>query len=308
MRQINDDMFIYETILEREGIEFAVFDEALNLVTASRALAECLPPNVSLQEVIPELAGMEETIRASLRQGEEIFIPRLNRSRTGKTHYVDLHLTPLDGRLLVILKNSTPHGALEQKLTQQRNEMALLNRQLEKSFRMLGNLSGIDELTQLFNRNAASHIFQRRLDKAKKYHQPVTMLFLDMDDLKQINDQHGHESGDRALQFLASVLRSLIRSEDAPTRWGGDEFTILLNDDTQGARRIAHALLDRLAHIPCTLPNGAQETIRVSVGICHVPAHALKNASLQKIMETADRAMYISKQKGGNCITEVSLE
>lgn len=309
MKKNRDDILLCETILARQGIEFAVFDEALNLVTASRALQrKSGPANPSLSDVIPELAGMEETIQASLREGEEIVIPRLNRPRGGKTHYVDLHLAPLGGRLLVILKNSTPFGALEQKLTQQRNEMALLNRELEKSYRMLGNLSGLDELTQLSNRNAARHIFQHRLVNAKKYQQPLSLIFLDMDNLKQINDRHGHDSGDCALQFLTKTLRDAVRSDDALARWGGDEFAILLNNEWQGARRIANALLSTLADRSCALPNGNEEKIRVSIGICHVPAHALKTASLEKILQAADRAMYLSKRSGGNRVTEVNLE
>lgn len=309
MREIRDDIFIYETILARQGIEFAVFDENLNFVTASRALeGKSGPANPSLSDVIPELAGMEEAILASLREGKEIVISRLNRPRGGKMHYVDLHLTPLGGRLLVIVKNSTPFGTLEQKLTQQRNEMALLNRELEKSYRMLGNLSGLDELTQLPNRNAARHIFQHRLVNAKKYQQPLSLIFLDMDNLKPINDRHGHESGDRALQFLAGTLRGIVRSDDALARWGGDEFVILLSSEEQGARRIAHVLLDKLENTPCHFPNGAQEKISISIGVCHVPAQVLKTASLEQIINAADRAMYISKKNGGNCITEITLE
>ncbi len=308
MKKIEDTILLYETILKQRGIEFAVFDQALMLQMASRALEKRFPPKSGLLDVIPELAGMEESIRASLHEGEEIVIPRLNRPRNEETRYVDLHLTPLGERLLVIFEDSTSYGALEQKLAQQRNEMALLNRELEKSYRILGNLSGIDELTQVFNRNAANHIFQHRLANAKKFRQPLSLIFLDMDNLKQINDQHGHESGDRALQFLASTLRSVVRFDDAPARWGGDEFVILLNSEGRGAHRIAHALLDRLANIPCAFPNGVQEMIHVSIGVCHVPAHALKNASLGKILEAADRAMYLSKRSGGNRVTEINLE
>lgn len=309
MREMENEISLYETILKREGIEFAVFDEAMNLVAAGPARqGKSSPEPSSLSDVIPELAGMEESIRASLREGEEIVIPRLNRPRAGKTHYVDIHLSPFGGRLLVIFKDSTSYGALEQKLTQQRNEMALLNRELEKSYRMLGNLTGIDELTQLSNRNAANHIFGHRLVNAQKHQQPLSLIFLDMDNLKQINDRHGHDSGDCALQFLARTLRGLARSDDALARWGGDEFAILLNNEWQGARRIANALLERLANTPCALPNGVQEKIHVSVGICHVPAYALKTASLEKIVKAADRAMYLSKQNGGNRVTEVNLE
>lgn len=303
------EISLYETILEIEGIEFALFDKDLSLVFANRTLTRGLSQmHPTLTSVIPELAGMEDTIRSSILQGREIFIPRLNRSRAGQTEYVDLRLLPHNGQLLAILKNSTQEGILEQKLTQQRNEMVLLNRELEKSYRSLSNLSGIDELTQLFNRNAAHHIFRQKLENARKYQQPLNVVFLDLDNLKQINDNYGHADGDRALQFLASTLRELVRAEDAPARWGGDEFVVLLHGDAYGARRVAHTLLEQLARTPCSLSNGRQEFLHISIGICHVPVHVLETITLEEILAEADRAMYISKQSGGDRVTEVRIE
>ncbi|MFN3741533.1 MAG: diguanylate cyclase [Anaerolineales bacterium] len=309
MQEIENEISLYEAVLVRQGIEFAVFNGALQLEKASRALRERFPKHSSLFEVVPELTGMEEAILTSWRQGEEIVILRLNRSREGKTHYVDLQLVPFGEQLLLIFKDNTFFGELEQKLVQQRNELALLNRELEKSYRKLGGLSGIDDVTQLFNRTAAREFFQRRLAIAQKHGQPVSLIFLDMDNLKEINDRYGHESGDSALRLLANVLRNIVRAGDAPARWGGDEFVILLNDDDgEGARRIARTLFERLTNTPCILSDGTQKTIQVSIGICHAPAHALSTASLEKILQAADRAMYISKHSGGNRITEVNLE
>ncbi|MFO3797321.1 MAG: hypothetical protein ACK8QZ_08570, partial [Anaerolineales bacterium] len=132
----------YELILAREGIQFAVFDETLRLKKASAALQESFSLDSSLGDVIPELAGMENVILASWEEGEELFIPRLNRPYKDEIHYLDIHLVPLGDQLLVILKDTTLVGKTEQKLMQQRNELALLSRSLEKNYRLLGALSG----------------------------------------------------------------------------------------------------------------------------------------------------------------------
>lgn len=308
MKATNANIFLYKAILEQEGIQFALFDQDLTLKAASRVIRESANAAGShLADVFPELAGMEDAILSSIQQGDEIFIPRLNRPQNGEGHYFDLRLAPLDGQILVILKDSTISGSLEQKLAQQRNEMILLNLELEKSYRMLRNLSGLDELTQLSNRNAAQRIFQHRLAQAQKHHLPLSLIFLDLDNLKQINDTHGHESGDRALIHLAAAMRAHVRSADMAARWGGDEFAIMLVEEPQGARRIANALLDALAERPCVFPNGMQENLRVSIGICHVAPQTIKEVPLEKILAAADRAMYLSKRSGGNRFTEINL-
>ncbi len=308
MKETSADMSLYEAILKWEGIQFALFDQDLTLKMASRALMKTASDAASrLADVFPELTGMEDTILSFMQQGEEILIPRLNRPENGEGRYFDLRLAPLEGQILVILKDNTAAGRLEQKLTQQRNEMALHNRQLEETYKTLGDLSGLDELTRLSNRNTANRIFQQKLDHARRQQRPLSLIFLDLDNLKQINDQYGHENGDRALMSLAETMHACIRSADLAARWGGDEFVILLIAEPEGARRIAHALLAALAERPCVFSNGAQENLRLSIGICHAAPQALKEISLEKILAAADRAMYLSKGSGGNRVTEVNL-
>jgi diguanylate cyclase (GGDEF)-like protein len=198
---------------------------------------------------------------------------------------------------------------LEQSIIQQRNETLLLNQKLEKSRQALEELSNLDELTQLPNRRAAHNLFHRELQRARLHHLPLSMIFLDMDNFKQINDFHGHEYGDVVLRSFAHIVRSQVRAGDIVTRWGGDEFVVMLADsEREGAKRIAALLLSEFQARPIHLPNGTPTFIEVSIGICQVSSSQVETSSLTRIIQTADQAMYISKRSGGCQSTILDLE
>ncbi|MGQ9834302.1 MAG: diguanylate cyclase, partial [Candidatus Villigracilaceae bacterium] len=293
-------------VLQKEGIEFAVFDADLTLEYACCDFGKA---GESLFSLIPELEGMEETLRAAMQKSEEMTIPRLNRQKDGQTYYVDLRLIPIGEKLLVVFKDISPHGWLEQAVIQQRNEMYLIAGHFEKSRRALEETSNLDELTRLFNRRAANQILPQKFQRASLQQHPIHIIFLDLDNLKQINDQHGHNNGDLALQFLADTLRAHIRDEDIAIRWGGDEFVVILSDSArEGAYRIARALLSHLDQKPMVLRNGESIYLKVSIGICSIPPNdLLDKVSLRDAIRMADEAMYLSKKNGGHQITSFDI-
>jgi len=300
-------------VLNIEGIDFALFNENLKLekVCCNFGLTNdpAQPLGTCLSDIIPELAGMEDSIFAAMARGEEINIQRINRQREdGQSHYVDLRLIPFQQKLLVIFRDSSRHGALEQNIVQQRNEMFLLNTQLEKSRKALEELSGLDELTQLPNRRAANQLILHKFQQARLNQRLLSVIFFDLDNFKKINDQRGHESGDLALKFVANILRTHTRAEDTAIRWGGDEFVIILADSEQGgANRIASLLLSVFAERPVTLLNGDKVHIKASIGICNVKNSLLEKVNPQEVIHMADSAMYISKRNGGKQITSLDM-
>ncbi len=149
------------------------------------------------------------------------------------------------------------------------------------------NLSQIDQLTQIGNRTAYEQAF-RNLRRRADF--PVALLICDMDDLKKINDELGHESGDRQLQRLCAVLRGCLRGDDAIFRLGGDEFAILLlgtvaRTATLLIRRITRALEENSLSHPTRPP------LEVSIGV----ALALDPGELESLYRRADEAMYEQK-------------
>lgn len=155
----------------------------------------------------------------------------------------------------------------------------------------LSELANLDPLTGVGNRRALEIRLQEVLGMLKRREDPASMLLLDVDHFKQINDRHGHASGDRVLVGLARVVGSRIRSSDSLFRFGGDEFVVLLQDTPQPE---ALAFADRLRELVAAsiVQLGCQATI--SVGVAQVKAEETADAWLQR----ADRALLQAKQAG----------
>ena len=306
-----EDTSIYEIIFKNVGIDFALFDPDLKLIKSGNGLnGTNFAEGMHIVDVIPEVAGMVEPIYSLLKNEEEMTILRVNRSHDGQDDfYIDIRLIPLDGNVLVILKNTTADGVMEQNISQKRNEIILYTAELKKTHKILNELSNIDDLTKLPNRQAAQRIFQERIQGASINEQPLSVIFMDLDNFKKINDNFGHKNGDIVLQFVSEILRSHIRMGDVAVRWGGDEFLIMLTDMEQsGAKRIANLLLSIFDEKPVHLPNHEKINVSASIGICHVPPNLVERVSLTDVINTADRAMYNSKHNGGNQATILHAE
>ena len=153
-----------------------------------------------------------------------------------------------------------------------------------------------DGLTGLYNRRAFEMQLARDLQFATRLRQPLSLIMLDLDNLKQINDRVGHEGGDNALRMLAESLRAELRAVDTPARYGGDEFAIILPQaDAAGALLVAERLRYRIAQVG--LPGTSALT--ASVGLASFPEHA---SSREALCLLADRALYKAKRSGRNCV------
>jgi diguanylate cyclase (GGDEF)-like protein len=154
----------------------------------------------------------------------------------------------------------------------------------------------IDKLTGLLNRGYMEKTAQKELRRAKSSTGYLSVLFCDMDRLKRINDELGHDIGDRVLRTVATALRQKLRSQDFIGRYGGDEFVALLPNVTrETAIDRAEALVAALGGVNETLPDDLQ--VGLSVGVATFPFDAQDYSTLVKI---ADQAMYLAKREGGN--------
>lgn len=150
-----------------------------------------------------------------------------------------------------------------------------------------------DPLTQLLNRNTLEREINRELARIKRYSGIGTLVFLDLDDFKEINDRLGHATGDRALVRLASVLTSEIRSIDVVGRYGGEEFVLYFPESTIEKSR---GIVERMhaAFIEKSQEED-NETLTFSAGIAEAPAHG---SDFQTLCSRADDAMYSAKHQG----------
>ena len=152
-----------------------------------------------------------------------------------------------------------------------------------------------DGLTGLPNKRAVTDALKRMFAQASTTGSPLTLLLLDLDHFKQINDQRGHAVGDQVLANVGAVLRSVLRTRDFAGRNGGEEFAVLLPDtDVPAAIEIAERVRAAIAEI--SLP-GSDVSVTVSVGVGGFPDHA---STLDRLERLADAALYLAKRHGRN--------
>ncbi len=154
-----------------------------------------------------------------------------------------------------------------------------------------------DPLTGLNNRRKFQELFERELNFAKRYNQPLSVLFLDIDDFKSVNDQYGHTAGDQYLKEFSRALSDEIREVDVLARWGGEEFAVLLNNlDTEGAYRVAERIRQNTAAVKVQTPEGKiSRTISIGITTSHPDQMTMEN-----ILKVADQALLRAKQSGKN--------
>jgi diguanylate cyclase (GGDEF)-like protein len=161
-------------------------------------------------------------------------------------------------------------------------------------------LSVTDDLTNLYNSRYLSQVLRRETKRASRNGRPLSLLFVDLDGFKSINDTHGHLYGSRALVEAASVMRASARETDMVARFGGDEFAVVLPDTgSEGAVAVGERLRARVAAFRFLEPDGLSVALTASVGVATLPDVA---ASAEGLIQAADDAMYWVKDHGKNGI------
>jgi diguanylate cyclase (GGDEF)-like protein len=243
--------------------------------------------------------------------------------RRGKAHLVDdvaaglvcrhvevheVHATlcvPLvvQSELLGVLHLAAPRGT--NKLGERERELGVLAAEQTAlglaNLRLREKLRGEavrDPLTGLFNRRAMEETLERELRRAIRKSRPLSLMFVDLDHFKRLNDEHGHAAGDAALAAVGALLGRFFRVDDLVCRFGGEEFAVMLAEsNAENARIRAEALREAIASLRI-MDRGAQlPALSASIGVASCPDHA---ATIDGLVRAADSACYQAKRAGRN--------
>jgi diguanylate cyclase (GGDEF)-like protein len=183
---------------------------------------------------------------------------------------------------------------LNNELSAMSRELSKKNRELQRANAKIVELSRTDPLTGLSNRRYFQERFQEGLAMAKRHGLDLSLLLMDLDNFKRINDTHGHTVGDKVLQSFGRIIAATCRTEDLPARFGGEEFIVLM---PQTSGREAQAVEERLrSRIAETGALPAPDGVTFSAGIVQYA----KGDSEESMISNADRALYEAKSSGRN--------
>jgi diguanylate cyclase (GGDEF)-like protein len=172
--------------------------------------------------------------------------------------------------------------------------IALENAQLHEEVRRQATT---DELTSLVNRRRFIEALATELDRTRMFDSPLSVVLADLDDFKRINDDYGHQGGDRALQSFGRLLREQVRDFDVAARLGGEEFAVLLPQTTAPAAAVVAArMLATLAESPIPVADTVEVRLTASFGI----AESAPDQSTDELLRRADDALYAAKRAGKN--------
>jgi len=272
-------------------------DNKLVWVSPSLAVALGWEPTEWIGRRVTELAVDEQQLAmlkadlAQTREGQAVVRRAKLRSKSGTDHWIELHAGPyrdMQGRIDGIVGNFRvvdKEAAAEE----------LLERQ-----------ATTDALTGLLNRRQFENLARREIARARREALVLSLLMMDIDKFKAINDTHGHDAGDAVLRTLARACGPHLREEDLFARFGGEEFTILMPDTPiDGARRVAERIRETLGAEIVLVGEGKSVSFTVSIGVSQ---WSDPNEDLPALIKRADELLYRAKESGRNqvCAEELS--
>ena len=164
----------------------------------------------------------------------------------------------------------------------------------------LQDLAITDGLTGLYNSRYFYKQLDAEVDRSKRYHHPLTLLFMDIDRFKHYNDTYGHLEGDKVLARFGKVIKSCLRKMDTAYRYGGEEFTVILPETSKDeVMTVAKRIKDAIENEKFSPQSGKSISMTISIGVTQY----CLGERISKFVQRSDKAMYLSKQRGRNQIS-----
>jgi diguanylate cyclase (GGDEF)-like protein len=182
---------------------------------------------------------------------------------------------------------------------------SMLSSDILHAKRRITMLSRTDDLTGLLNMRAFNDLLEKEIARVTRYAQPLTLIMIDVDDLKGVNDRYGHTAGSRLIKTIAQSISDSVRNTDVLARYGGDEFVIMTTHTGTGEARMAAERIRAAIHNTSFDMKGNRISSTVSVGIASFPESV--NEAVE-VLDKADIALYRSKQTGRDRVTYYDSE
>ena len=283
-----------EAIIESTGDGILVLDDKRQVIYVNSQFREMwsIPDNV-------EASGDDQVfINAIIDQLNEpdTFMEKLQETYSSDRSYKDT-LYCKNGRIFELFSRPLmDEGHVTGRLWSFSD--VTYNKQAEEKLRIMATT---DELTGLWNRRYFMQAAKKEMERARRYNDSFSLLTLDIDHFKTVNDNLGHAAGDEVLRNLASVIKNFFREVDIPGRLGGEEFSIILpNTDLYSAASVAERLRQEIEKNP-TEYGGEDIYITLSIG---VTSYHTGVTSVDKLLKKADEALYEAKAGGRNCVVK----
>ena len=284
---VDDEKMNIKILTHILGEEYTLYS-ATGGESAIEIAREYQPDLILLDIIMPEKDGYETIFELkeieTTRHIPVIFTSSLTGSdaeEKGLTHSAVDYITKPFNQALVRLRV--------------RNQVQIVNQ-----LRTIERLSMIDSLTGIPNRRCFDERLRMEWNQAIRENTPVSLLMMDLDKFKNLNDTYGHQQGDVALQVIVQVFpHSFNRPGDFSARWGGEEFVVLLpNTPLAGAVEVAEKIRSDVEQTKIPCPDGLTINLTISIGINSIVP--TKDCSLDKFLSKADKALYAAKQAGRN--------
>ncbi|MDX1568330.1 MAG: diguanylate cyclase, partial [Longimicrobiales bacterium] len=203
-----------------------------------------------------------------------------------------------DGRMAMVLRDVTARDRMERELREARDQAEEVNRRLEQANERLEELANTDSLTGLASRRRFMEKLNAEIERADRYDRDLSIVLVDLDHFKKVNDNWGHLVGDDVLRSTAQALQSVCREVDLAGRLGGEELALILPETSrEGARSVAERLRRRIQDLRHEAPGGETFEVTASLGVAWLDEDV---QTREDLLRAADRALYRAKEGGRN--------
>ncbi len=199
------------------------------------------------------------------------------------------------------IKMTNIGDATQKKLLTANEHIQKQKMQLSKAYNKMEALARTDPLTKLSNRRDFLEKFQLEVNRFERNKNPFSIVLCDIDDFKQVNDEYGHDCGDFVLVGISELMKSAVRKQDVVSRWGGEEFILLLPETSiEGGRRVAEGIRENLEEKTFYFDG---ETLSVTMTFGVSPYNC--SMEIDTCIKQADEALYVGKREGKNRVVPV---